>query len=181
MTSHLHLVEGYLSSFLLPRLRPRFLRDAWALYAVLGYLLTHYVRKRYGEDEYRVRLLALRDASVALERYVLQTLIHLNCSATPDSSLASNDYPPTSLSPLSNRNGYTQPLLPTESSLCNTEFFSPRHLSLLRVKAPLVMHMMEHHAGRKAVRDVLRKACSPPPPEVRRIGSVGSMEFMPTT
>lgn len=109
----------------------------------------------------------------------IQTLIHLDCQ--PHLVLVLQALvpplirrPPTSLpfppSPLfSNRNGYTQPLLPTESSLCNTEFFSPRHLSLLRVKAPLVMHMMEHHAGRKAVRDVLRKACSPPPPEVHRI------------
>lgn len=68
MATHLHCVEGYLTSYLLPRLRPRWLRDNWVLHGILGYLLQLYVRKRWGEDEYRYRLLAQMDATIALER-----------------------------------------------------------------------------------------------------------------
>ena len=70
MALHLALAEGVLAAWLLPRLRPRFQRDQWIYHGVVGYILLLYVRRRYGEHEYRYRLLRLVDQVVALERCV---------------------------------------------------------------------------------------------------------------
>ncbi len=68
MALHFALAEGLLGAWLLPRLRPRLPRDHWIYHGVVGYLLLLYVRRRYGEHEYRYRLLRLMDQVAALER-----------------------------------------------------------------------------------------------------------------
>ena len=70
MGVHLALAEGVLAAWLLPRLRARLPRDQWIYHGVVGYLLLLYVRRRYGEHEYRYRLLRLLDQVAALERCV---------------------------------------------------------------------------------------------------------------
>lgn len=70
MGLHVALAEGLFASWLLPRLRTRFPRDQWIYHGVVGYLLLLYVRRRYGEHEYRYRLLRLMDQVAALERCV---------------------------------------------------------------------------------------------------------------
>ena len=128
MTLHLAMTEGLLASWLLPRVRPRMSRDRWIYHGVLGYLLLLYVRRRYGEHEYRYRLLLLMDAVTALER-----------------------------------SGQTMPLQPpVDSVLLTSEAYSPANLELVRVKPPLILHMIEQRIGRKSLRDMLRSvACVP--------------------
>ncbi|GAB5030883.1 dna repair enzyme, partial [Nannochloropsis oceanica] len=128
MTFHLALAEGLFASWLLPRVRPRFTRDRWIYHGVLGYLVLMYVRRRYGEHEYRYRLLRLMDAVTALER-----------------------------------SGQSTPLLPPDSVLLASEIYSPASLELVRVKPPVIMHMIEQRVGRKSLRDVLRSVACPTP------------------
>jgi len=126
MTFHLALTEGLFASWLLPRVRPRFTRDRWIYHGVLGYLLLLYVRRRYGEHEYRYRLLRLMDAVTALER-----------------------------------SGQSTPLLLPDSVLLASEVYSPASLELVRVKPPIILHMIEQRVGRKPLRDVLRSVACP--------------------
>jgi hypothetical protein len=128
MTFHLALTEGLFASWLLPRVRPRSTRDRWIYHGVLGYLLLLYVRRRYGEHEYRYRLLRLMDAVTALER-----------------------------------SGQSTPLLPPDSVLLASEVYSPASLELVRVKPPIILHMIEQRVGRKPLRDVLRSVACPTP------------------
>ena len=134
MTFHLALTEGLFASWLLPRVRPRFTRDRWIYHGVLGYLILLYVRRRYGEHEYRYRLLRLMDAVTALER-----------------------------------SGQSTPLLPPDSVLLASEIYSPASLELVRVKPPVILHMIEQRVGRKPLRDVLRSVACPTTPVVSAI------------
>jgi len=59
------------------------------------------------------------------------------------------------------REGQSMPLLPPDSLLLAREMYSPANLELVRVKPPIIMHMIEQRVGRKPLRDVLRSVACP--------------------
>jgi hypothetical protein len=108
--------QAYMESWLLPRVRPRTWRDLWIRHGLVGYLVTLYVKRRYGLDEYRYRLLQLRDAVVALERWgcmwiVLICLLIGIIIIMMWTSASSSSRPPPPSSPLLPPGIVTLPLL----------------------------------------------------------------------